>query len=582
MGEPAPFRTPARGRFIAGAGSPIRLEIQLRHGNLLDCSADCYALGLFAGVDPAGAALAIDAEMEGAVSRMVAHRMLASGLGEISVLPSGRHLLRADAVAFVGMGSPANFLPETMEAVGTSLMRTMIATRMDEVAMVPFGTSAAHWSEDSFGYLIQGFVTALKENSANRFRALTFCDVNKERIGAVREWLRGICTSTLTESVELVIDEGELKTRQPVRPHLVAKDRAYLFLTQKPAEGDEEAAQERKTHAALLLPEGQSAAVAWKAQPASPEQLDRLLDGLAADVRDVKGVQRFGTALAESALDPAITDPLAQLEDTHLVLVHGEYDTRLPWETLHVQGKAPALLGGVSHRYLAGDRSVAKWNAAREPGQPVRLLIIGNPTADLQGAETEARALEELARQNPRLEVVGTLFREEASLAAVEDMLNTREIDVLHYAGHAFFDRQTRANGGLLLAGKKVLTGRRIMALGRLPNLVFLNACEAARVRGEPAGAALSARDAVEEQGSLAEALLKGGVGSFLGTYWPVGDAAAMAFAERFYAQLAAGECLNVAVLAGRRELHARGLPDWANYVFYGDPGFCFSGGAEA
>ncbi len=86
--RPALFRNPTRGRYIAGAGSPIGLEIQLRHGNLLDCSADCYALGLFAGVDPAGAALAIDAEMEGAVGRMVAHRMLASGLGEITVLPS--------------------------------------------------------------------------------------------------------------------------------------------------------------------------------------------------------------------------------------------------------------------------------------------------------------------------------------------------------------------------------------------------------------------------------------------------------------------------------------------------------------
>jgi CHAT domain-containing protein len=273
-----------------------------------------------------------------------------------------------------------------------------------------------------------------------------------------------------------------------------------------------------------------------------------------------------------------VTDPIAALEDTHLVLVHGEYDTRLPWETMHVAGNAPALLGGVSHRYLAPNRSIAKWNDARDPAEPLRLLIIGNPTGDLDGAEAEARALEELARGNPRLQVVATLYRDEASLRAVEDLLNTREIDVLHYAGHAFFDQHVRANGGLLLAGHEVLAGRRIMALGRLPNLVVLNACEAARVRGRAAGDTLSARDAVEEQGSLAEALLKAGVGSFVGTYWPVGDAAAMSFASRFYEKLAAGECLNVAVVAGRRELHARGLPDWANYVFYGDPGFCFSG----
>lgn len=572
----ARFREATRARFVTGGGSELRLEIQLRMGNLLDCAADCYALGLFAGVDPAGAAAAIDVEMDGAITRMVQHRMLSANVGELSVLPNGRHLLRARAVAFVGMGVPASFRPDTMEAVGTSLMRAMIATRMDELAMVPFGTSAGQWTEDSFGYLIQGFVTALKEQPGNRFRALTFCDRNADRIGEVRQWLRGICTSTLAEKVELVVDEAELRARQPLRGLRTQDARAYLFLTQRPAGPDADSGDARKTHAALLQPRAQEAAVAWEPQPASPDAVDALLDGLAAEVKTVAGVIRFGTALGTALLDPKVSDPIAALDETHLALVHGEFDTRLPWETLHVGGRAPALLGGISHRYLAPNRSVAKWNAARNPVAPVAIFIIGNPTGDLPGAESEAKALEALAAANPRLKIVRKLYREEATLDAVIDILESTEIDILHYAGHAFFDRDSRADGGLVLTGEKVLTGRQIMTLGRLPALVFLNACEAARVRGVRATATLASRAAVDEQGSLAEALLRSGVGNFLGTYWPVGDAAAMRFAELFYARLAEGAGLNAAVTAGRRALHNENLADWANYVFYGDPDFRF------
>lgn len=576
----ARFREPTRARYVAGAGSELRLEIQLREGNILDCSADCYALGLFDGVDPAGAAAAIDSEMEGAISRMVQHRMLSANVGELSVLPNGRHLLRARAVAFVGLGVPASFQPDTMEAVGTSLMRAMIVTRMDELAMVPFGTSAGHWTEDSFGYLIQGFLTALKEQPGNRFRALTFCDHDAKRIGEVREWLRGICTSALAENVELVVDEAKLQARQPVRGGRMTDQRAYLFLTQRPAYDNADASDARKTHAALLKPSGDQAAIAWKPQPASPNAVDMLLNGLAPEVRSSAGVARFGTELGKAILDEVVAKPVGELDDTHLVLVHGEFDTRLPWETLHVNGKAPAILGGISHRYLAPNRSVAKWNAARDLAAPVKIFIVGNPTSDLAGAEAEAKALEALATANPRLNVVKKLYREEATLKKVLEVLESTEVDILHYAGHAFFDRKTRADGGLMLADRNVLTGRQIMSLGRLPALVFLNACEAARVRGELAEAALPAHEAVEEQGSLAEALLRSGVGNFLGTYWPVGDRAATDFAACFYAKLAEGADLNDAVTAARRALHNNNLPDWANYVFYGDPDFSFLDGS--
>ena len=68
--------------------------------------------------------------------------------------------------------------------------------------------------------------------------------------------------------------------------------------------------------------------------------------------------------------------------------------------------------------------------------------------------------------------------------------------------------------------------------------------------------------------------LLRGGVANFIGTYWPVGDSAALAFAEVFYARLLANEALGAAVLAARRRVRDLRSPDWADYIHYGDPDF--------
>ena len=67
---------------------------------------------------------------------------------------------------------------------------------------------------------------------------------------------------------------------------------------------------------------------------------------------------------------------------------------------------------------------------------------------------------------------------------------------------------------------------------------------------------------------------LAGGVANFLGTHWPVGDEAALAFSRTLYAALLAGDPLGDAVLAARRRIAALPSLDWADYVHYGNPEF--------
>lgn len=156
--------------------------------------------------------------------------------------------------------------------------------------------------------------------------------------------------------------------------------------------------------------------------------------------------------------------------------------------------------------------------------------------------------------------------------------LASGQFDVVHYAGHAFFDQINPSKSGIVCAGREVLAGANLVNLGSLPSLAFFNACEAGRVRRGATTAkidrTLTTDHRVKRGASFAEAFLRGGIANYVGTYWPVGDDAALTFAQTFYPLLLAGKPLGGALLAGRRKVREIGSADWADYIFYGDPDF--------
>jgi hypothetical protein len=64
---------------------------------------------------------------------------------------------------------------------------------------------------------------------------------------------------------------------------------------------------------------------------------------------------------------------------------------------------------------------------------------------------------------------------------------------------------------------------------------------------------------------------MRGGIATYLSTYWPVGDAAAATFAEAFYRAVLSGNTIGQALLGGRQAVKAAGSRDWADYILYGD-----------
>lgn len=285
---------------------------------------------------------------------------------------------------------------------------------------------------------------------------------------------------------------------------------------------------------------------------------------------------RFGTDLGKLVLPDSVRQGLARNRDQHLVVVHDAGASRVPWEVLAVEGVFPSESGGLSHRYEAADFSVAKWLHSQQQRESLRVLLVIDPTKDLQGAREEGERIIKIFDSLGSSVRYRRLYQDEARKQELLRCFSSGEFDAVHYAGHAYFDPLVRAQSGLLCAGREVLSGQDLAGVGNLPGLMFFNACEAARVRKASDAGRAPAKSATQvmRSTSFAEALLRGGVANFLGTYWPVGDAAAETFATTFYKGLLGGAAIGEALLAARRTVRAIPSPDWADYVFYGDPDF--------
>jgi len=340
-----------------------------------------------------------------------------------------------------------------------------------------------------------------------------------------------------------------------------------------------------------LLTAGAKAAVLGGKVTVARTTLRSLLSRAGPDSLTTKDLARYGDELAKLLLAVSVRGGLEAMVGRPLVIVHDREASRVPWETLRVAGVHPALEGGLSRRYTSEALSVARWRDEQMADGTMRVLMVVNPTLDLPGAAQEGNALREtLLQAGASVDMVAGAA---ASRARLLREMGSGQYDVLHFAGHGFFDAGDPGTSGLVCANGTVLRGADLEGIASLPALVFFNACEAARVRRRGtagfAGSGSSRRSGGEgpkalsgqarlfglrRSSSLAEAILDGGVANFVGTHWPVGDESALAFSKSFYSGLLGGARLGETMLEARRKVLAAGSIDWADYVHYGNPGF--------
>jgi CHAT domain-containing protein len=580
---------PFSDRVIINHGRERRLELTLALGDIMQVDASCYVVGLFKAVAPSGAVSALDQAMNGGISDLIARRMFSAEAGEVSVLPNGRRMLRASNVAFVGLGSFDTFNADTLKLACDNLVRTFVAAGLDDFAMVPFGWSSVSGNagtNDQTGLvkaMLSGFLRAIEDSDNDRrFRGLTICERDPERFSLINNAVHDLALRESFKDLELTLRVVRLAeppvagTASAAAPQI---PRVYLMAREVSQQGDADGG--RAPLQMSVLTAGDKAAIMVEPQPGSPAELEDLLGQLGGySVLAPDKAAQFGASLAKLLLSQNISTALERHSECHLVVVHDAGASRIPWEMLPIGGKYPALAGGISHRYETANLSVAKWLQCRQEAEVLAVLLVTNPSGNLPGAEAEGDRILKLLKGNERVELK-ELRGGAATKDALKDAFSSGCYDMVHYAGHGFFDPQQRGRSGLFCANGEVLSGLDLAAIDNLPTLMFVNACETARVRGADASVAPTEDVTEVVQGGVgfAEALLRGGIANFIGTYWPVTDVTATTFATAFYPCLLAGATLNESLLNSRRALaklsDSPAPEDWADYVFYGDPDFC-------
>jgi pimeloyl-ACP methyl ester carboxylesterase len=579
--------------IVVGRRRQRRLDITLAFGSITEINTRAIVIGTFASVVPVGPASAIDAVLGGVIRDVTERRMFASAVGETFVLPLGRSRLPADLVVLVGLGNFDTFSGQAQKTVTENLARLLARTNVEEIATVLLGTSARLGVRETLESMLVGFLHGLDDVDGHaRFRSIIICEHDQGRFDEIRRTLRDLSSTSILDDVELTISTRTLPP--PAQVPVGRPDNAIYLMVRK----DGSDVGDRSNWQTTLLGVKERATVGLGTHAVSKSALDRLLAPTATNGGGISWdkLPAFGRALTDLVLPKDVQEALARCPEQPLVVLHDAVTSRVPWEALRVvrpgaeQGAdgeyVPALAPGLIRQYLARNLSVAKWRETRRRRPTLEVLLVVDPTDNLSGAEVEGERIGRALKDAKGVVVRRTLTRGEATRAVLLQEIGSGAYDVIHYAGHAHFDPAVPGESGIICAGDEVLSGADLAGIGELPALAFFNACEVGRIRGggPRAGTKRNRRQAAaarqrkplgrDEAISFAEAFLRGGIASFVGTFWPVSDQAAVEFASAFYASLIAGQTVRGCVQAGRKVLDARQLPDWANYIHYGTPDF--------
>ena len=554
-------------RVRVGRNNMHRIDLRFAYGSITEADTRAIVVGLFRDVAPGGAAGAIDRRMEGALTDIYGRRMFSANVGEVFMLPTGRHALIADFVTFVGLGPFDLFTNEVLQTASENTIRTLISSRIEEFATVLYGGGSGESPASALTNMLMGFLRGLTDaDRDHHFRRIMICENDRDRYFAIKEELYRLSSTSLCANVELTFDEVVLRP-QPEAPapvRAVQRDQSvYLIVRQ---ERTDRTSVDIRTS---LLTAGDKAAVITAVRSVDAAELERAR--LKVVNQKTANFAVSGKALGRLVLGEQILTVLPRYQNNPLVVVHDAATSRIPWETIGFGDGAepwfPARGRGLSHRYAAENLSIAKWLEERVHDNVLNVLLIANPTEDLDGAEAEGDRVRALLGSQPGCRLK-ELRRGEATRKAVLSAFGSGEYDIIHYAGHAEFNPENPSQSGIVCAHDVRLTGADLASISRLPTLVFFNACESGRVRDK------SREQHVRDNVGLLEAFMRGGVANCLGTYWPVGDRAAEAFADSFYADIVAGSTLGTALVRGRETVRAMNSKDWANYIFYGDADF--------
>jgi len=522
-----------KGQFnVLAARASTKLKIELVRGNITRLErADAVVLPTLRDVEIGGPGAALDAALNGAVStaKREQHPLTQVNSSQIDA----DWLLLADLGSFATLDRTE--LPKRIEDQTKRVALLALQHGFQRLSLVTFGSTILPDVEGIAACMLSGF-KGLAEGTA-----LQWFESDKRRFERLRDYLR------TRDDVSLVVRE---LVETAVVPEQRRREDAIVVVRL-------EKGQLRST---LLLPSG-PAVSQEQIRSVTVEDIAAMNQADSAITPPQGKLAKMGTELAQWLFGPA-AKLLDQYPETRLVVQHDLESSALPFESLRIGNREIGVGGGIVRRpSMTGVELTNRLERPPNAGR-LKLRLIVNPTKNLENAVTEANEIRKaLANDDIDLDV---LAEDAASKTAVLAMLADPTLEVLHFCGHAEYRADAPESGGLVCANDETLTLTDLESVKIGPRIVFFNACQSARMRN---------REPQAVSRALAEFVLRSGVEAFLGTFWPVADAAAGQFAAHVYRHLAKGGQLDDAVLLARQALRKE-HSDWANYALYGSGDF--------
>jgi CHAT domain-containing protein/tetratricopeptide (TPR) repeat protein len=312
---------------------------------------------------------------------------------------------------------------------------------------------------------------------------------------------------------------------------------------------------------ALVLTRDTTRSVSLASREQIGPSVERFLRVAAAGTEPVALAKQLGQALLQPVVKvlPASIKRLTISPDGDLYRVPFDAlrlaDDRRAVERYTISLVPSATVASMLGRLPASDRAAT-------------LVAIGDPSFDNANIRlARLRFSADEARRVAEYGVRSTVLTRDAATETAVRRLDWRMVGVVHFATHALVADEGPARTALALAPSKdddgLLTAPEIAALPIHGALVVLSGCES--FGGQILGG--------EGLRGLAAPLFEAGARAVVATHWPINDRSVVAFIDRFYAAMAAGnsagDALRHAKLGALRD-HAS-IADWAAFTIIGD-----------
>jgi len=213
---------------------PRPVELAFIEGGVTQSDASALVLGAFANVEPAGAALAMDTMLHGAISDLARRRAISAAAGEVFVLPVGRRGLAARLVVFAGLGDFGLYGPDIQRLAAANVTRTLALAGIGDFAMVLWGTASGVDVPAAARAQLEGVLTALADLAPElRLRRITILSRSARRLEVAR-----LAAEDLLRALEPGgdLDAGaaraaELRLRDGIFPNVLDSVEAALQAT---------------------------------------------------------------------------------------------------------------------------------------------------------------------------------------------------------------------------------------------------------------------------------------------------------------------------------------------------------------